>query len=248
MCCKGFLKVMMFIFNGSIFLAGAAILGVGVWVKVDSGSLLDVLNNLQNASSQLSQLANVSYLLIAVGAVLVVIGFLGCCGAVKESKCMLLTFFSIVLIIFIIEVAGAVVLFVFQGLADQLFRDVQDEVRKSLQREYGNEGSLTTIFNTTMEKFQCCGIQNYTDFDNSPFNKENGGLYPETCCNKTVTLGDCNLSEAEQSTVDNCLNKLVQLIEENALIIAAVALGIAALEIAAMVVSMVLYCQVGSKD
>uniref|UniRef100_A0A8C5IYP7 Tetraspanin 8 n=1 Tax=Junco hyemalis TaxID=40217 RepID=A0A8C5IYP7_JUNHY len=29
-------------------------------------------------------------LLIAVGAIIMVLGFLGCCGAVKESRCMLM--------------------------------------------------------------------------------------------------------------------------------------------------------------
>lgn len=71
--------------------AGAAILGVGVWVKVDSGSLLGLLDSVEDAPSGLSQLIYVSYLLIGVGAVLLVIGFLGCCGAVRESRCMLLT-------------------------------------------------------------------------------------------------------------------------------------------------------------
>ena len=71
--------------------AGAAILGVGVWVKVDSGSLLGILDHLEDDSSGLSQLINISYLLIAVGAVLLVIGVLGCCGAIRESRCMLLT-------------------------------------------------------------------------------------------------------------------------------------------------------------
>lgn len=71
-------------------LAGAAILGVGIWVKVDSGSVLSLLGKLQNAPAGLSQVLNVGYLLIAVGALLVIIGFLGCCGAVKESQCMLM--------------------------------------------------------------------------------------------------------------------------------------------------------------
>lgn len=74
-----------------IKLAGVVILGVGVWVKVDSGSLLGLVEDMDGAPSGLSQLANVAYLLIAVGAVLLLIGFLGCCGAVKESRCMLLT-------------------------------------------------------------------------------------------------------------------------------------------------------------
>ncbi|XP_026159376.1 tetraspanin-1-like [Mastacembelus armatus] len=249
MCCFGFLKIMMFIFNGGIFLAGAAILGVGIWVKVDSGSLLGLLENLDNAPSGLSQLVNISYLLMAVGGVLLVIGFLGCCGAVKESRCMLMTFFSIMLIIFLIEVAGAVVLLVFQGLADQLLQSLEDEVRKSIVKNYGYSESVTSLWNATMDKFQCCGYRNYTDFDGSPFFTEHGrNVYPPMCCNATITMSTCNTNEAHSSMVDGCFDKLLQLIEDNAVIIAAVALGIAALEIAAMVVSMVLYSQIGRKN
>lgn len=71
-------------------LAGAAILGVGIWVKVDSGSILGFLNKIDGAPSELQQVQNVGYLLIAVGALLLIMGFLGCCGAIKESRCMLL--------------------------------------------------------------------------------------------------------------------------------------------------------------
>lgn len=59
-------------------------------MKVDSGSVLGFLGKIQNAPAELSQVLNVGYLLIAIGALLVVIGFLGCCGAVRESQCMLL--------------------------------------------------------------------------------------------------------------------------------------------------------------
>lgn len=248
MCCSGFLKMMMFIFNGGIFLAGAAILGVGVWVKVDSNSLLGFLDHIEEAPSGLSQLVNVSYLLIAVGAVLLIIGFLGCCGAIRESRCMLLTFFIIVLIIFLIEVGGAVVLLVFQSLAADIFQSVEKEVINSIRKDYGEDASLTSLWNATMEEFQCCGYKNYTDFDGSPFSNSLGGdVYPHQCCNSTLTVGVCNLFEAEDAMIDGCFDTLLQLIEDNAVLIAGVALGVAALEIAAMVVSMVLYSNIGNK-
>ncbi|KAM8771443.1 tetraspanin 34a [Acanthopagrus schlegelii] len=246
MCCSGFLKIMMFVFNGGIFLAGAAILGTGIWVKVDSGSLLGILDNVEGAPSELDQLASVSYVLIAVGAVLVVIGFLGCCGAIRESRCMLLTFFSIVLIIFIIEVAGAVVLLVFQGLADQLLQDVEEGIRKDLTSKYGSDEGVTSIWDSTMEKLKCCGGSNYTDFDDSPFVNTNG-FYPKTCCDANISEGQCTESRASNFMADGCIDRIVQLIEDNAVIVAAVALGITALEIAAMVVSMVLYKNIGKQ-
>lgn len=248
MCCSGFLKIMMFIFNGGIFVAGAAILGVGVWVKVDSASLLGIVGNIEDAPPGLNELLNVSYLFIGVGAVLLIIGFLGCCGAVRESRCMLLTFFSIVLIIFLAEVAGAVVLFVFKDLAGDLLLGLEKEVRENIQKEYGKSDSLTSLWNATMEGLECCGYRNYTDFDGSPYYEDHGGdVYPNRCCNETITVGICNKNEAQLSVVDGCFDKLLQLIQDNAVIIAAVALAIAALEIAAMVVSMVLYKQIGTK-
>ncbi len=77
--------------SSSLQLAGAAVLGVGIWVAVDRVSLLGILENIEDAPPELAQLANIGYVLIGVGAFLTLMGFLGCCGAVKESKCMLLS-------------------------------------------------------------------------------------------------------------------------------------------------------------
>lgn len=66
-------------------------MAVGIWVKVDNNSITGALQGLSGAPPELKQVLNVGYLLIAVGGVLMLLGFLGCCGAVRESRCMLLT-------------------------------------------------------------------------------------------------------------------------------------------------------------
>ncbi|XP_051993382.1 tetraspanin-1-like isoform X3 [Xyrauchen texanus] len=198
MCCKGFIKTMMFIFNGVIFLAGVVLLAVGIWVSVDRMSLLGFLDNIDNAPPELAQLANIGYVLIAVGVFLALVGFLGCCGAIQESRCMLLSFFIIVLIIFIVEVAAAIFLFVFQPVAEKLLEDIGQQVSKSISDKYGADERFTGVWNNTMDE---------------------------------GTVG--------------CFKALVTLVEENAILLAGVAIGIAVLEIAAMVVSMVLYKTVG---
>ncbi|XP_012681217.1 tetraspanin-1-like [Clupea harengus] len=242
MGCFGFLKVVMFAFNGIIFVAGAAILGVGIWVKVDSGSVLSLLEKIPGAPAQLNQVLNVGYLLIAVGAVLLLLGFLGCCGAVKESKCMLLMFFIIVLLVFIAEVAGAVVILVFKPLAEDLIRKLGVDIVEGIQKEYGENPDVTGLWNSTMDTLKCCGFNNYTDFTGSPFVNASG-TYPSPCCTST----SCSGENAKTSAVDGCFDKLVSLIDENAVVIIGVALGIAVLEISAMVVSMSLYCHIDSK-
>ncbi|XP_023647560.1 tetraspanin-1-like isoform X1 [Paramormyrops kingsleyae] len=197
MCCSDFLRVVMVAFNGIIFLAGAAILGVGIWVKVDSGSLLKILDQVDNMPVELNQIFYVGYLLIAVGSVLVLLGFLGCCGAIKKSPCMLLTFFVIVLLVFIAEVSGAIVVLVFKPLVDTLIEKIGTEAVQKIKTDYGKNPNLTELWNDTMDGLNCCGFHNYTDFTDSPFYNNSRHTYPQTCCKGSP----CNLQSASTSVL-----------------------------------------------
>ncbi|XP_044038190.1 tetraspanin 35 [Siniperca chuatsi] len=245
MGCFGFLKGMMFVFNGIIFLAGAAILGVGIWVKVDSGSILSFLGKIENAPAELSQVLNVGYLLIAIGALLLIIGFLGCCGAIRESQCMLLLFFIIVLLVFIAEVAGAVVILVFRPLADELLTKFGTAAVQNIKKDYGKNPDVTGLWNTTMGTLKCCGFYNSSDFMDSPFYVAHNKEYPSPCC--PGFSDPCNQTVADSVMITGCFPKVKKLIDDNTVVIVAVALGIAALEICAMVVSMILFCRIKSR-
>uniref|UniRef100_A0A8C1LK46 Tetraspanin n=1 Tax=Cyprinus carpio TaxID=7962 RepID=A0A8C1LK46_CYPCA len=190
------------------------------------GSVLSFLQNIQGAPGELGQVLNVGYLLIAVGAVLVILGFLGCCGAIRESKCMLLLFFIIILLVFIAEVAGAIVLLVFKPLAENLIKQVGTEVVKSIRNDYGKNPDVTGLWNTTMTSLKCCGFNNYTDFTNSYFVNDTKS-YPFQCCHRVP----CIEITAFNSTVPGCFPALKKLVDDNAVIIIGVALGIAALEV-----------------
>ncbi|XP_035511248.1 tetraspanin 35 [Morone saxatilis] len=225
MGCFGFLKAAMFVFNGIIFLAGAAILGVGIWVKVDSSSIFSFLGKIAPAeNAELSQVLNVGYLLIALGGLLVIIGFLGCCGAIKESKCMLLLFFLIILLVFIAEIAGAVVILVFRPLLDELVVKFGTAAVKSIKKDYGENSDITGLWNTTMSTLHCCGFYNSSDFTDSPYYKNHGSHFPPQCCAGTD-------EPCTQSTITGCFPKIKDLIDSNTVVIVGVALGIAVLEV-----------------
>lgn len=57
-------------------------LAVGIWVAVGADSFKQIITD--NPA-----IFNAVYIIIAVGALLLIVGFLGCCGAIKESKCLL---------------------------------------------------------------------------------------------------------------------------------------------------------------
>jgi Tetraspanin family len=76
----------MFIFV-CVQLVGCSLLAIGIWAKVDEQSFADVVTN----ASVVRSLNIAAYIVIAIGAVVMVLGFLGCCGAIRESQCMLAT-------------------------------------------------------------------------------------------------------------------------------------------------------------
>ncbi|XP_029286039.1 tetraspanin-1 [Cottoperca gobio] len=239
MGCFTFVKLMMVLFNLLIFLGGLTLLAMGIWVSVDGGSFLQLLGPF---SIQGMQFVNVGFFCIAIGAVLVLLGFLGCCGARKESKCLLLTFFSIILIIFIAEVAAGVVALAYSSFAEGILRAW---ATPALQKDYGTDPVVTKIWNSTMAELKCCGFNNYTDFVGSNFEKENGGSLPTVCC-WTNSL-DCSPVEAELSAVQGCFKHILEILKEHANIVGGIAAGIGVLEIAAMIVSMYLYCHLDSR-
>jgi CD63 antigen len=52
-------------------------------------------------------------LVCVVGAITFLVAFFGCCGASQESHCMLTIYAVVVGVVFILEVAGAILLLVY---------------------------------------------------------------------------------------------------------------------------------------
>lgn len=238
MQCFSFIKTMMILFNTLIFLCGAALLAVGIWVSVDGPSFLKIFGSL---SSSVMQFVNVGYFLIAAGVVLFVLGFLGCYGAKSENKCALMMFFFILLLIFVAEIAAAVVVLVYTTMAEQFLTLI---VVPAIKKDYGSQKDFTQVWNSTMEGLKCCGFNNYTDFEDSPYFKENKHFPPYCCINNINGTAEepCTMQEAQHNSVQGCFKQLLYDIRTNSVTVGGVAFGIGALELAAMIVSMYLYC------
>ncbi|XP_045715926.1 tetraspanin-1 [Phyllostomus hastatus] len=239
MQCYSFIKTITILFNFLIFLCGVALLAVGIWVSVDGQSFLKIFGPM---SSSAMQFVNVGYFLIAAGAVLFALGFLGCYGAHTENKCALLMFFFILFLIFTAEVAAAVVALVYTTMAEHFLTLV---IVPAIEKDYGSQKDFTQVWNSTMEGLKCCGFNNYTDFENSPYFKENNAFPPYCCFDNVVNSTDteaCTKKRAEDKAVQGCFKQLLKSIRTNAVTVGGVAAGIGGLELAAMTVSLYLYC------
>jgi len=62
---------------------GIVVMAIGIWTCVDHSYMEQLMGTNLYMSA--------AYILIATGVVVILVSFLGCFGAVKEIKCMLLT-------------------------------------------------------------------------------------------------------------------------------------------------------------
>ncbi|NXI02735.1 TSN8 protein, partial [Pachycephala philippinensis] len=219
---------------------GCIILGVSIWIRV-SGSRQ--VNACSHTSTIMFAGAN---LLIAVGAIIMVLGFLGCCGAVKENRCMLMLFFIGLLLIVILQVTGGVLGAVYRSqveLALNLTLSVNVDALQSTTGAYKD-------YQETVQEFerenQCCGLLNgYKDWGEN-FNKPSSKI--------------CQCEVEKPSSSDLCINYqgryiykkpcgevIMKIFKDHLVIIMGIAFGLAVIEILGLVFSMTLYCQIGRK-
>ncbi|KAF6018272.1 TSPAN8 [Bugula neritina] len=76
--CFACIKYLMFAFNFIFWLIGCALVGFGIWVLVD-----DTFKELA-ADTSFAALQYAGIGIIVVGCVIMIIGFFGCCGAIRE--------------------------------------------------------------------------------------------------------------------------------------------------------------------
>ncbi|XP_016095749.1 tetraspanin-1-like [Sinocyclocheilus grahami] len=240
MGCFTFVKVVMVVFNLLICLAGMCLAAAGIWVTVDGDSFMKVLPPF---TDDFQTHVNVGIFSITIGAVMTLLGLLGCCGAQKESKCLLIMFFSIILVICIAETAAAIVALVYSSYTEIILKTW---ATPGLKEQYGKDKILTDLWNSTMTTLQCCGFSNYTDFSESYYYEQNGALYPPTCC-AGLQLFPCDDDNAGFSNVVGCYKQIVKIIQRNVNIVGGIAAGVTAIEVAAMGVSMYLYCYLDKK-
>ncbi|KAM5248936.1 CD81 antigen isoform 1-T1 [Ctenodactylus gundi] len=86
--CTKCIKYLLFVFNFVFWLAGGVILGVALWLRHDPKTTNLLYLELGDRPAPNTFYVGI-YILIAVGAVMMFVGFLGCYGAIQESQCLL---------------------------------------------------------------------------------------------------------------------------------------------------------------
>ncbi|XP_067426646.1 tetraspanin-4-like isoform X2 [Thunnus thynnus] len=124
LCC---VKYSMFVFNLIFWLGGCGLFGVGVWLSFTQAEFSSLPLSFPSLS--------VANLLLVAGGITMVTGFLGCLGALKEQRCLLV----------------------------MLDSKVQGELKEGMNN-YNSEPGLKKSWDNVQKKFKCCGVTNKTDW------------------------------------------------------------------------------------
>ncbi|XP_049574086.1 CD82 antigen isoform X1 [Syngnathus scovelli] len=192
-------KYFLFIFNLIFFLLGGVIMGFGLWLLLDNQSFIVVLNDSIAVKAA-------CYILIGVGTFAMLLGFLGCLGAIYEIRCLLglvsefekleqshsVVYFTCLLLILIAEiVAGALIYF----QKDVLNEEMSKIVSKVLDNYPGNYSTTAQAWDFIQRNMECCGWNGQSDWNgNMVIINSSQLLFPCSCYNMSVATG--NISES----------------------------------------------------
>ncbi|XP_028306571.1 CD9 molecule a isoform X2 [Gouania willdenowi] len=211
------LKYLMFIFNSVFWLAGTAVFAIGLWLRLDPTT-----KGLFEGQESSYVFYSGVYILIAAGALMMVVGFLGCCGAIQESPCMLGTFFFFLLIIFAIEVAAGI-----WGFSNQ--SKVVDDITNFYMQKFNSykqtgDESLKEALKVIQAELKCCGPN---------------GMIGETA-KDTCPRGE----PLEEHLIKGCPDAIEEVFDSKLYIIGAVGIAIGVVMVFGMIFSMLLCCAI----
>ncbi|KAM9810779.1 leukocyte surface antigen CD53 [Neosynchiropus ocellatus] len=217
--CLRCLKYTMCVANFLCFMSGIAVLSFGIYMKLTF--------NLEALTPTLAQFA-VDNLLVFSGIVITSVSFLGFLGALRENRCLLMTFFLVLFFLMLMELTSACLLLVYDA---QIGEWVERDLQVGLDRAMGSTSNSTvdSEWDLLQEKFSCCGIHNETDWKNR---------VPKSCC-----LHPCSIPGPPYKQ-EGCLKVTKKWFEENFLIIGVCVILICIIEVLGMCFAMTLFCHI----
>ncbi|XP_013784335.1 CD151 antigen-like isoform X2 [Limulus polyphemus] len=232
-CCSvSFLKFVLHIFNFIFFLAGCAVLGVGLWTVIDKHHYVNLLTT--------STYVATSYILIIAGITVLIVTVIGCIAVRQEDRCLLLIYTFLLLLIFLLEAVAGVIAYVYQ---EQVISELEISMNGTFTSQYQFDESRTAAIDRLQRKYKCCGALGFEDWHYSRWLKENPEekrKVPDSCC-KTETLS-CGVRDHPSNIHDvGCIRALERQIKDHLNILGGVGLGICLVQVFGMILSCCLY-------
>jgi hypothetical protein len=175
-CSEGLARILVFVANFCFLLVGLALLVVGILFKISYNKFTDGIPD------DYGVLEYVPVISIIIGSVIFFISFLGCCGTLKSSTCMLTSYGAILFVIFLVQVALGIFALVTIKNTDDL-RTKLDSSLLSLFNRYTSAGGQSSkeAVDLIQKTLECCGTTGRSYWNPNPV--------PDSCPTDTTAPG-----------------------------------------------------------
>nr|XP_014429740.1 CD82 antigen [Pelodiscus sinensis] len=248
--CLKVTKYFLFLFNLLFFILGAVILGFGLWILLDKISFISFL---QTSSESLKVGA---YILTGVGAITMLMGFLGCLGAVNEIRCLLGLYITFLMLILLAQVAAGLLIYFQRDTVKKEMSTMIHELIQDYDPGREDKKNIQDAWDYVQRKLFCCGWtspENWTE--NVIIRNKSLTSYPCSCSNGTADSGFCDiLANGTVSVADwpvhskGCMNNVESWLQDNLGIILGVCTGVAVIELLGMVLAISLCKNIHRED
>lgn len=235
--------LLMFIIFLNMIL-GLSLLGASLWVFLHGAKMGQVFAETEGFNYIL-------FFLMTLGAVKFLLGFLGCSSVAKKNSKLLSTFFAMMVVVFLGQVAAGIWLYVDE---DKVTEKAVASMATFIQEDYGLEGyeAKTKALDVLQAKFECCGSNEPADWSTSVYNDANetstleSYMVPPSCCisNDTTT---CDIGRRISKVIlegsiyeVGCINSILDQIYTYGLAILGVVIGFVFIELFVMTSSLIL--------
>jgi len=225
-----FSKLVLFILNFIVFVIGTAVIVVASLVLAHSSDFSTFLHG---------GAVTVPVILLCCGVFVMLLGFFGCFGALKQSPCLLNTYAIIVLVLVMAQIGVGI----YAGVERVSIKDTVSDGMIQIFDKYvgGSDDELSKAIDASQHSLKCCGVFGYSDWYNTsvlslPKSLPDGDDVSVGCCINSTLWATCakNINGIDESIVekqiytDGCFKKYDDLVEGKSLwlIIGAVVLAL----------------------
>jgi len=221
-----------------------AVFAIGVGVVVLASLIISHGQDFNTLVDQGS--FTVPIILLAIGIIILLIGFFGCFGAIRESPCLLYTYATIVLVLLI----GQISIVAYGAVKKGPIQDHMAKYMIEIYRGYGNTPEGDKSLNSAQHSLHCCGVYNYSDWTIGVLkNSDIIGDVPLGCCKEKIAGCNTDIRNLTPKDIEakiyteGCYSKFWDAVDSESvwLIVGAVVLGL--IQLACVIIA----CGIGKR-
>ncbi|XP_036930174.1 tetraspanin-19 isoform X1 [Acanthopagrus latus] len=240
------LQFISHVFNSVFLVLGLSVAGCAVWILFDRGTLLTFVSS--------DELRTVGAGLLLIGGVVVLVSLIGCAGASGQNRLLLLVYLGLLIVLVLGQLFVTLLLLINRDKIGQSLNDTVDDIISL----YGQSGHRKDqLMDDIQTHGRCCGRMGPSDWLKNSYidslNLTGPDVLPCSCfrtvqrsfnsswCSDLPTLPDPQYGRGNGSYQQGCGKELSDWLQENALTIVGMDVGLILIQLLQFGVMVILY-------